>query len=1015
MKVLKTALKITGITLLVLLLLAFIVPVVFKKQVQALVKKEINKSLDATVEFSDVKLSLFRHFPKVGILVKDLVIINPNGFANDTLVVTEKVDASAGLFSILKGKDIKVSSLHFTSPRIHALVDSNGRANWDIARKSPKNTDPSDTSASVFQLTLKHYEINDGYLYFRDENANSYAELENFDHMGSGNLTADVFTLATSTEAESASFSQDDIPYLINTRADIDAAIKIDNTTNTYTFDTKDILLNNLQLSTAGFVQMINDSVFNMDIKFSSPSNDFKDILSMVPDMFKNDFSDLKTSGKASFNGFVKGTLTPDKTPAYDVNLEVKDGSFQYPDLPKPIKHINLTLRASNPDGKPDNAVIDIPKGHLEMDNEPFDFRFIYKKPKSTQLIDAAAKGKVDLSQLSRFIKLRNGTKISGLVWADAFIKGPMKAIQELSGNFTAGGFFDIRNLFYSSNDFPQPIKNGNLKATLENTGGIADNTSINISTGHIEVGNDPIDFALRLNKPFSTIDFSGNAKGRFTLDNAKQFTKFPAGTSLGGVLNADLQLSGNKAIIINGEYDKLNLLGTANLQNMHYINSEYPSGVKIANANFDFKPASVGVPVFNGNYMGSNFSGSGTLNNLVGFIANKGTLSGNLNASLDKMDLNDWTGKNELANAAAATTTTTAASYSPEPFQVPAEMNVSVNAKAGRVTYDKVNYDNIAGTLLFKDQTVTLQGVRADALDGTIILNGSYSTKVNKTNPDITLSYDIDDMDVQKAFLSFNPIQAIMPIGKYLSGKLSSELNMSGNLKGNMMPDLQSLTGKGNLLLLQGVLQKFAPLEKIAAALQIDRLKSISVKEIRNYIEFSNGKVLVKPFNLKIEDIEMIIGGRHGFDQSIEYFVEMKVPRKYMGSAGNNLINGLVSDANKKGIPLTLGEKVDLNIKVGGTLNSPSIKIDLAKMAGNVMEELKDQAKDYAKEKLDSAREKIKDTITAKIKDKVLDKIFGKDTTKVKPPVDSPKKKDDPKVKDILKDIWNKKKKDSI
>jgi uncharacterized protein involved in outer membrane biogenesis len=123
MKVLKKALKITGITLLILILLAFLIPVVFKKQVQALVKKEINKSLDATVEFSDVKLSIFRHFPKVGILVKDLVIINPNGFSNDTLVVAEKLDASAGLFSILKGKDIKVSSVHFISPRIKALRD----------------------------------------------------------------------------------------------------------------------------------------------------------------------------------------------------------------------------------------------------------------------------------------------------------------------------------------------------------------------------------------------------------------------------------------------------------------------------------------------------------------------------------------------------------------------------------------------------------------------------------------------------------------------------------------------------------------------------------------------------------------------------------------------------------------------------------------------------------------------------------------------------------------------------
>ena len=75
MKILKTTLKIAGITLLSLILLAFIVPVVFKKQVQALVKKEINKQLKANVDFTDAKLSLFRHFPKATITVKGLTIV----------------------------------------------------------------------------------------------------------------------------------------------------------------------------------------------------------------------------------------------------------------------------------------------------------------------------------------------------------------------------------------------------------------------------------------------------------------------------------------------------------------------------------------------------------------------------------------------------------------------------------------------------------------------------------------------------------------------------------------------------------------------------------------------------------------------------------------------------------------------------------------------------------------------------------------------------------------------------
>ncbi len=1007
----KQILKITGITLLALIALSFLIPVVFKKQIKALVKKEINKSLDATVDFSDASLSLFRHFPRVGIVVEDLTVVGLNEFAGDTLIAAKKVDGSAGLFSVLKGKDIKVTGLYFESPRIHALVNKEGKANWEIARESIDSTDNPDTAASAFKMTLKKYEINNGYLLFRDEKANTFIELHGLDHAGSGNLTADVFTLSTVTHAESATFTQDAIPYLVNTKTDIKTDIKIDNRTNTYTLKTDDIVLNNLTLAAEGFIQLVNDSTFNMDFAFKSPSNDFRDILSMIPDIYKKDFEKIKTSGKAVFNGFVRGTYAPRQMPAYDVNLEVKDGFFQYPDLPKPVKNIQLSLRASNKDGQPDNAVIDISNGHLEIDNEPFDFRFIYKNPETVRLIDAAAKGKLDLSQVSRFIKLQNGTRLGGLVWADAFIKGPMKAIQQQSGSFTAGGFFDIRDLFYSDNSFLQPIKNGNIKATLENSGGIADNTVVNISSGHAEVGNDPVDFSLRLSHPVSTVDVAGHAKGRFTLEHIKQFTKLEPGTSISGVLNADLDFSGNKTAIDQKQYDKILLNGTAGLNNLKYQSSEYPSGVTVSGTQLLFNQKTVTLSNLHGNYLNTNFTATGVLNNLVGFAMQDQALAGNLSVNADKVNLNEWMGTSSTASPN---------STAGEPFLVPANVNFTIKASAGQVKYDKVDYNNVNGTMVINEEKVTLQNIKTNVLDGDVVLNGSYSTLLNKKEPDIGLSYDIKDMDVQKAFLSYNTIQALMPIGKFLSGKLNSQLSLTGNLYGSMMPKLNSLSGKGNLLLLKGVLQKFAPLEKLATVLQIDRLKSISVKDIKNYIEFANGRVLVKPFTIKIDNIEMQIGGFHGFDQSIDYGIQMKLPRSVMGSKGNELVNSLTAKALSKGIPVKPSETINLNIKMTGSISNPSIGIDLKEMAGDALEGIKEQAKDFVQAKIDSAKQKVKDSLAAvkkqltdKIKDKLKDQIFGKDTsTQNNNPPDTSQKKPAPNIKKTIKDIFIKPKK---
>ena len=187
--------------------------------------------------------------------------------------------------------------------------------------------------------------------------------------------------------------------------------------------------------------------------------------------------------------------------------------------------------------------------------------------------------------------------------------------------------------------------------------------------------------------------------------------------------------------------------------------------------------------------------------------------------------------------------------------------------------------------------------------------------------------------------------------------------------------------------------------------------MKSITIKDIKNYIEFANGKVLVKPFTIKVKDIEMQIGGMHGFDQSIDYVIGMKVPRKYMGKQGNKLVNDLVTQANIKGMPVKLGEMVDLNVKMTGSLSNPAIHIDLKQVAGDAIKELKQQAVDFAKEKAESMKQAVKDSVNAvknqvaaDLKDEIKDKIFGsKDSTQKTGNLDSTKKKAGETIKNTL------------
>lgn len=840
---LKKVLIIAGIILALFITAALALPFIFKDKITAIAKETINNKLNAKVDFKEVDISLFRHFPRMAVALEDLQIIGTGEFAADTLIAAKSIDVALNLMSVINGKEMDIYSISVNEPRIHAIVNKDGKANWDIVK--PETAQIDTAKSEPLSLKLKFYEINEAYLVYVDKQSNMNAEVFNLNHSGSGDFMNDIFTLNTQTHADAVNFNYNNIPYLLRAKTDIITDIQVNNKTNTYSFKTGDITVNNLQLYTEGFFQLL-DSAYVMDIKFNAPSSEFKNILSLVPAVFTKDFDKLEADGKAVFNGFVKGTYSHKSIPAYGIKLDIENGSFKYSDLPKPVKNINLKLDVNNPDGVTDHTVINIPKGHLEMDNAPFDFRLLIKNPVSAMFIDAAAKGKLNLANVSQFAKLDENTKLSGL-------------------------------------------------------------------------------------------------------------------------LDADVQLKGNVSAIEKKQFDQFNAAGTIRLNQMNYFSKDYPGGINVANLLMKFNPKNVVLNNFKGQYLKTNFDATGILNNLLGFMLKNQALDGSLNLKADQMNLNDW-----MANSGSTATTTASA-----PFAVPNRVSFLVNAAIGKVRYDKLDIRSLSGNLLIKDETILMKDIKGQALDGTLALSGSYSTKISKKNPDITLKYDVKDVDVQKTFNAFNTVQKLMPIGQFISGKFSSQLSMSGKLGENMIPDMSSLSGDGNMLLLKGVLTNFAPLNKLASTLNVSQLKEISLNNVDNHFAFANGKVQVKPFKIKVKDINMEIGGAHGFDQSLDYNLNLKLPRSMMGAGGNALVNNLANKASAGGIPVKLSDVINLSVKMGGSIKNPSLKTDLKQGSTSLAEEAKTQVANTVKDTLKS----VKTQAVTKAKEEVS-KIIAKDTT---------------------------------
>ena len=444
----KKALKISGIVFAVLLLILIITPFLFKGEILNLLKKEANKSLKAKVEFSDISINLFRSFPNLSVSIPDLKVIGVEQFEKDTLCEVKNTRMTIDLMSLISGSKPEIRSIIIDNPRISLIVLPDSSTNWDIAKTTSQSTNTTTQDTSAIKITLKHFEIINGTISYKDSPNKTNLLLSGIDFNMKGDLGSDETTLSIKSMAKSLTMNFGGVDYI--KQAPIVAKTELNANLKEMVFSIKEssLKINDLLLMAEGSFTMLSDG-YGMDLKFSAPSTDFKALLSMIPSVYSQSFSDVKTSGTFSFSAFTKGVYNEKVMPAFGLDLKVPDASFKYPSLPTSVDKINLDLSINNPDGIPDHTLIDLRKFHMAIAGNPIDASLKIHNPISDPNIALIAVGKVDLTTLSKVIPMEKPMK--GKISVDLNLKGAMSLLEQKKyDQFSAKGAIGIEgfNIF---------------------------------------------------------------------------------------------------------------------------------------------------------------------------------------------------------------------------------------------------------------------------------------------------------------------------------------------------------------------------------------------------------------------------------------------------------------------------------------------------------------------------------------------------------------------------------------
>lgn len=564
------------------------------------------------------------------------------------------------------------------------------------------------------------------------------------------------------------------------------------------------------------------------------------------------------------------------------------------------------------------------------------------------------------------------------------------------TGDFTVSGFakglladktvpkFKVEiasnNASFQFPNLPKKVESIVIDTKIINETGNTNDTYVNLDKLSFRIDQDVFNAKANIKNMAENALVDAEMKGIINLANFSKAYPVKVKVPLSGILNADVQTKFDMKSVETNQYEKMENSGNIMLTGFKYVDDAN----KITNINkaiVQFTNTRINLQELDLTTGKTDMRINGILENFYGFMFKNQEFKGSFNLQSNQFAVADFM-TNEAPKKGEQTKKT-------EAVKVPAFLNCSVTARANTVLYDNLTLKNVSGKLLIKDQKVSLQNLKTDIFGGQIIADGDVSTK--EKIPVFHMNLGMKAVDIRQTFSQLDMLKKIAPIAEVVDGKINTTIKLTGNLNPKeMTPDVNSLSGDlfGQLLSTTVNPNKSALLSKLGNDVSFLDMKKLNLKDLKTVLTFSNGKVNVKPFDLKYQDIQVNVGGQHGFDQNMNYNLKFNVPANYLGPEVNKLLAKLSpSEVNKL-------ENVPINAILGGNFKNPKVTTDIKSGIANLTNQLVKQQKEKLVKQGTNALENL------------INKNTKSDTTKTKSPVKEDIKK---KAGDLLNGLFKK------
>lgn len=875
-KIILKILKWTGIFIVSVLFLMFIIPLLFPGTISEQVKVFANKHLAGELNYKKTRLTFFRHFPSLTVSVDDFLLKGSKPFQNDTLLAAKEIAVGINLKNLIFDGEVKIDEIYATDAYANVFVNTKGEANYNVYVSKPSKT-PNDTTGTGASIKLDLIKLKNWNIIYRDHSAKVLVDAKGLNYTGKGGLSEDIFDLTTDLDIDKLDFSLNRIYYAKQKKLHADLITRINTNALTFVLRKNELRINDLPLKFTGFVSILKDG-YNLDINAASEKTTIRDMISVLPPQYLDWAKDTKIEGGSDLFFSLKGRFSEPKNlkPRLKARLFVKDGFVSNGKAPVPMNNFNMDLNVDLPDLNTEQLGLDL--RNLSFDLGPNNnFNAVVKtKGLDEMQINADVKGAVNLQTLSQALGLKD-IAVRGLMDTNIKANGIFSLDKKLFPK--TNGYLNLKNGWLKTKYYPNPIKDINIVANIVNTDGTFKSLGVKLDPFKFDFEGNPVFVNADLQN-FEDVLYKVRAKGVLNVGRIyKVFAK--KGLDISGLIMADLSLNGRQSYATTGQYSKLDNKGNLILKNIKATTEYLPKSFYIKEGNFEFENEKMWFRKFFANYGKSDFALNGYLLNTINyFIERKGTLHGKFKLKSRYILIDEFMALKDGDNSRKSIEVDYAKVENPKSSGVviiPKNLDVSLESDAKNVEFKGLNLNNLFGLASVNKGEVFLKNTSLDVVGSRMKIDARYQDESPLTaNYDIALK--VLDFDVQRAYNEIDMVREMATAAKNVKGIVSLDYKLKGDFDKNMNPIYPSLEGGGVVNLRDVEVKNLKMLSAVGDNIGAKAFNDPNMKGVNIETHIKNNLIHVDKFTFKVSILRPTISGTTSFNGLLDLRIRVGI-----------------------------------------------------------------------------------------------------------------------------------------